>query len=160
MKSWTKTIPKPLGTICNVLDRAGALETRCSQGNKNTINMNTQQKIPPALWATGGLEALQSRIPQSPQSLNPQGRVYPSPYPCLGNPSGPLVVIWFALVASWLPWCGENHAKGRCREAKGPPRVAKGSQKASKTTPRRTNQSPKGAQTAAWSGLGHPWGGS
>ena len=42
-------------------------------------------QIPPALWAPGGLEAPHSRIHQSPQSLSPQGRVYPSPTP----PHGP-----------------------------------------------------------------------
>ena len=42
--------------------------------------------IPPALWATGGLEAPQSRNPSIPSSLLPWGGVYPSPNPALKTP--------------------------------------------------------------------------
>ena len=47
---------------------------------------NTNALIPPALWATGGLEACLPKESFFPESLFPQGRGLPLPYPTLEAP--------------------------------------------------------------------------
>ena len=107
----------------------------------------------------GGLAAPQSKNPSIPSSLLPKGRGLPLPLPCLGNPSGPLFVMWGFL---WLPPSRPGARQTTPRVAARRPRGCQGSPKGAKrhqkTTPRRANRSPKGAQTAAWDSLGHPLG--
>ena len=47
------------------------------------------RKIPPALWATGGLEASSFQESFFPKSLFPLGGVLTSPLPLPGGPAGP-----------------------------------------------------------------------
>ena len=75
--------------------------------------------IPPALWASGGLEALQSKNPSIPSSLLPRGGVYPSPYPTLEAPpfaNGQCLKLFFVFFV-WivLDLVGAAQIRSRCR---------------------------------------------
>ena len=97
-------------------------------------------KIPPALWATGGLEGPRCPLPCFPTGQNPRGGVYPSPLPCIGKPIQSYLVLGLPILSAT-----GTLDLGPCEDLRGL-HSTWGSPMGSKWTPRGVNRNPRDAK--------------